>query len=488
MDNGLKRIIKLTENQFKTLLNERLSSVLYHFTNLYNTYEMLKDNAFYLNTSYRGGSDDWHKTKKFYMCFTRQASGKQGYSRGKSVRIEFDGDLLNQRFEGKPIDYWGNTMGKQQFFRDPKYGGGNVINYEQNTTESEDRLFSSEPVIRDIIKYIKRIDILLDTKKQFNTLSIDVFSNLDSLKYAYAIQNLMLDKVNVYISEKDFNLRNDKVINDWLSNQYELYGINKNNIRNNAAYQLFNILQFINYAEGVDLYNDKKRKEAIGEVAKLLKHYHLEKFLPKIMSYYKSYSDREFKGKDISLTNILNDLRNYNKEDYVLIAKMLDDYLSSHGYKNQRDVINKKEEKWMKERYGQDYDNFIEIFAFKPNGQSDKYGNIIIPNPDKTSFWSLFDSDYKKYFIEDVYRNIRQHGSKDDTSFYKFLQHLTKNNISVTKMLSILNKLGFDEDFDIIDYIFGGKFTNIKINYYSFENQKYLNDNDKEQVKNMFMA
>ena len=55
-------------------------------------------------------------------------------------------------------------------------------------------------------------------------------------------------------------------------------------------------------------------------------------------------------------------------------------------------------------------------------------------------------------------------------------------------MLSILNKLGFDEDFDVIDYIFGGKFTKIKLNYYTFDDQKYLNDNDKEQVKNMFMA
>ena len=134
MDNGIRKI-QITENQYKTLLNERLSSVLYHFTGLYELLEMIQDDAFYLNTSYRGASDDKHSTKKFYMCFTRQVNSRQGYSRGKPVRIEFDGDLLNQRFEGKPIDYWGDTMGKHQFFRDPNYGGGNVINYEQNTLD-----------------------------------------------------------------------------------------------------------------------------------------------------------------------------------------------------------------------------------------------------------------------------------------------------------------------------------------------------------------
>lgn len=87
MDNGLKRIIKLTESQFRTLLNERLSSVLYHFCSLYQAYSIIKDNAFYLNTVYsKNGlkpSDDMHNSKKFYMCFTRQVNSKQGFSRRK---------------------------------------------------------------------------------------------------------------------------------------------------------------------------------------------------------------------------------------------------------------------------------------------------------------------------------------------------------------------------------------------------------------------
>ena len=78
MDNGLKKI-QITENQYKTLLNEMLSSVLYHFTGFHELFEMIDDDAFYLNTSYRGASDDKHKTKKFYMCFTRQVNSRQGY-------------------------------------------------------------------------------------------------------------------------------------------------------------------------------------------------------------------------------------------------------------------------------------------------------------------------------------------------------------------------------------------------------------------------
>lgn len=498
MDNSIRKI-QITENQYKTLLNERLSSVLYHFTGLYELLEIIQDDAFYLNTSYRGASDDKHSTKKFYMCFTRQVNGRQGYSRGKPVRIEFDGDLLNQRFEGKPIDYWGDTMGKHQFFRDPNYGGGNVINYEQNTTENEDRLFSNEPVIREISKYIKRIDILLSVRTQPNpfkpidlsNLTIDSFNNIDGVKIANIIYRHLRDRVFIYATERDFNLRNNNTINELIGSEFfSRNSIHKNGRFNTTEDDIFKLLQFINYAEDKNLHNDKIRKDTIADNAKLLKHYKLDRFLPKIMKFYKEYRDREFIAKNISMVDIFNDLRRDDKENYVLVAKMMDDFFKSHGYKNQKDVILKKEEKYMKERYGYDTDNIIEVFAFKPNGQSDRYGNTIIPNPDKTSFWEVFDDDmnYKHYFIEDIYRNVRKYGSKDDTSFYKYLQHLTKNDISVTNMLSILNKLGFDEDFDVIDYIFGGKFTNVKLNYYTYDNQKYLSNSDKEQVKNMIIA
>lgn len=42
----------------------------------------------------------------------------------------------------------------------------------------------------------------------------------------------------------------------------------------------------------------------------------------------------------------------------------------------------------------------------------------------------------------------------------------------------------FDDNFDI----YGGKFTNIKLNYYTYNNQKYLSNDDKEQIKNMIIA
>ena len=166
---------------------------------------------------------------------------------------------------------------------------------------------------------------------------------------------------------------------------------------------------------------------------------------------------------------------------------MIDDFFKSHGYKGQLDAIRKKEEKFNKERYGigYDYEKVINVFAFKPVGNSDRYGNTIILNPDKTSIWSLFDDDYKTFFLQDVVSNVVKHGSKDDESFYKYIQHLTKNNISITQMLSIISKLSFD-DYNVIENTFGGNFTHIKLTYLNVDNQKYLSENDKEIVKSMF--
>ena len=381
-------------------------------------------------------------------------------------------------------------MGKQKFYTDPTHGGSdgtNFVKYEQNTTESEDRLFSSEPVIREINQYIKRIDILLSTKRQFNgELSIDIFNNLEILALARKILSLRRNIVYVYINENDFNSRNNKTINEWLENQYSLPRIERNSMMHNSSYDLFKILQFINYAEDKNM-QGKERNNVIGDNIKMLKHYHLDKFIPTIARYYKSFIEKDFTAKNISLNHILQDLRNYDKEDYVLIVKMVDDFFQSHGYKNQNDVIDKKEKEYYRNNYGRgiDYEKVINMFAFKPIGQSDSYGNTIILNPDKTPFWSLFDDDYKLFFIQDVTSNVIKHGSKDDESFYKYIQHLTKSSISVTQMLNIINKLSFD-DYNVIENTFGGNFTHIKLTYLNVDNQKYLSKNDKEIVESMF--
>lgn len=90
----------------KLLVKESLSSVVYHFCSIGKALQICESDVFKLQSVFSAISDNLSKRgKMFYMSFTRQYNGTLGYSRGKHVRITFDGDMLNQNFNGKPVDY-----------------------------------------------------------------------------------------------------------------------------------------------------------------------------------------------------------------------------------------------------------------------------------------------------------------------------------------------------------------------------------------------
>ena len=122
---------------------------------------------------------------------------------------------------------------------------------------------------------------------------------------------------------------------------------------------------------------------------------------------------------------------------------------------------------------------------FQPNGHTN-WGNTIILHPEKTLFWDIQDvSNNRKFFVSDIERNVISHKSKNDESFYKYIQHFAKGKVTVTQMLDFLSKLNIQEE-DIVDYLFGGKFIIFPINYFSINNQKYINETDKQELEKMF--
>lgn len=371
MDNGLKKI-QITENQYKTLLNEMLSSVLYHFTTLGGMHEIAKTGSIYLNTSYRGLNDNKHKNKKFWFSFTRQYSSKFGYSKDKNVRIEFDGDLLNQRFEGKPIDYWGETMGKQNYFKNPYEYQPNkkIIDYTQSNTESEDRLFSNEPKIDNVYKYIKRIDILIDNsyeeyEKAFQYVKNNFQGDIDE-KMKIRIENYLkhsdvqrclywlndevekrknqfiiakdilmsryfYGKVFVFNDEKFFNLKSDKTINDEIINNL-YFDIRGAKINNRFTYDPSSSLkQIIEFFLVIDNIPSEKWSET---AAKLLRHYKLEKYISTVIKklQYSSYL------LDLKVSTPIRDIFENDKNVYVYAAKMIDDFFKSHNFKDENEA------------------------------------------------------------------------------------------------------------------------------------------------------
>ena len=110
------KIVTIRENQLRRIfenvsrLDESLSERIFHFTTLKSGYNILKTNEMFCQSAFAGyGADDYSKGKKFYISFSRNKSPYEGFGSNKAscVRFEFDGKLLNQSFEGHPINYWG---------------------------------------------------------------------------------------------------------------------------------------------------------------------------------------------------------------------------------------------------------------------------------------------------------------------------------------------------------------------------------------------
>ena len=133
------------------LLSESVSSIVYHYTGLYNAAQILSDARFRLAASPGTKTElDLQKgNKPYYLSTTRSKVGDytlhQFYKDG--VVVVLNGDWFNQRYKGGPVDYWG---------RNRSQGDGLKGRYK----EMEDRVFSDEPYIpfpkhpKDLIKEI----------------------------------------------------------------------------------------------------------------------------------------------------------------------------------------------------------------------------------------------------------------------------------------------------------------------------------------------
>ena len=142
----------LIQENRKRLLNERTSSVVYHWTSLPTAKKILDDTQFSLmSTMFKGAEADLVGTSHnhmYYLSMTRNGKiGMGGYSNPKHpwVRFTLNGDLLNANFHIKALDYWGASMGKMSRYTSGKENYGK-IHKPQSETESEDRLYSKKPL------------------------------------------------------------------------------------------------------------------------------------------------------------------------------------------------------------------------------------------------------------------------------------------------------------------------------------------------------
>lgn len=214
------------EGEFQNLIKENASSVLYHFTDFDTFKKIAETDDFILSKTdeYNSANNDVDSNTvnneingkyPYYISFTRSPNANQGFSQWYMpnsnmsnfkeddysykgiVRIEFDGDKLNQHFKSHPIDFFTHKFQTMTKKDKENHEMLDKIKFPNNTdktsskevqlttpnqsinnksvksnpnpffVQNEDRLFSNEEIIPNISRFITRVDIkIYDKYKQ----------------------------------------------------------------------------------------------------------------------------------------------------------------------------------------------------------------------------------------------------------------------------------------------------------------------------------
>lgn len=216
----------------KGLIIERLSSRVYHFLPLENMVRVSQKNALNLSVATYKRDIELTKGYKYFLSLSRTPSTQVGYQKYRIltdknwktyVRIEFDGDLLNNNYKGHATNYYNNynkdartkekrqKLNKRVLHQNNDYFDTEDINYLNDDfklyhlSEYEDRLLSNNSQLLNIDKYIKRIDIYVPLTKTGNI-------NINYSTYCKFIYDKFPGKVFIYVNDRDFNYNKENFI------------------------------------------------------------------------------------------------------------------------------------------------------------------------------------------------------------------------------------------------------------------------------------
>lgn len=486
--NILNNLIK--ESLDKFLMKEALSSKVYHFTSIKSAFNILKTNEMFCQSSLATSADDYSDKYKFYVSFTRVKSPKEGfgynsYKRKSFARIEFDGDKLNNNFNGRPVDYWNSESltNKRKYMKDvtnhkaykyvPYDGNDNVDAKDMNGlneyefkypredsplyasfdgkiykkeqiipddiqhhvfNEIEDRIQTNKPIIENINKYITRVDILIDRNS----------GSKDDIVYA---RNLSFSKfVFVYDNMKDFIMQSENTVNkeiqndESIENKIDLY---KNVLRwsqNDYIELLSSYLMLLTIDE-----HDMNKKFKL--VSNILDDGNLWKYKEKVI---KNISSHRW---GINIEDCINSLKssaqNTSKEPTREGQEVLNFITSSMrklGYNSFRDMYIKIKEGNSKKEPKIDTESRRTFTILKID-----YNKFDITDKKNVDFWYILNmkkrlSDRYTFFDNIIYE-MNHNGLIDkvrggEYKFTKYCKNLAHKNITLEDIDSIFGKIG----------------------------------------------
>jgi hypothetical protein len=206
--------------KFEQFVNEAISSEVYHFTDVNRFLSIIKSNKINLSTHMGTEADDKASKGLYFLSVSRSRSPLLGYGHTMSkweqsfVRIQLDGNKINNKYKGGAVDYWQR--------KDPKMhmaDGQNIDYVKQSlnrTFEMEDRLFSDQPEMLNISQYIIKVDIMVSeshaTKAALLTIleeartkniTVNVYNDMKAFLRGDVTQTVNSDTENLNIPAED---------------------------------------------------------------------------------------------------------------------------------------------------------------------------------------------------------------------------------------------------------------------------------------------
>ena len=531
--NILNNLIK--ESLDKFLMKEALSSKVYHFTSIKSAFNILKTNEMFCQSSLATAADDYSDKYKFYVSFTRVKSPKEGFGynsfkRKSFARIEFDGDKLNNNFNGRPVDYWNNDSltNKRKYMKDvtnqkaykyvpydgndnvdakdmngvykydfkypkedsPMYAsfGGKIYKKEQIIpddiqhhvfNEIEDRIQTNKPIIENINKYITRVDILIDRDSE----------NKDDIVYA---RNLSFSKwVFVYDNMKDFIMQSENTVNKEIQDDDSIES--RIDLRNTLSTigQSYYIELLSSYLMLLTI-NERDTNEKFKLVSNILEDGNLGKYKRDVIKKISSY--RWGVNIEDCITSLKVSAQNISKNPTRQGQEVLHFMTSSMrklGYKSFIDMYRKIKEGNSKKESKIDTESRRTFTILETS-----YYKFDITDENNVDFWYILDmkkrlSD-RYYFFENIIDEMVRNGLIDkvrggEYTFTKYCKNLAHKNITLGDIDSIFGKIGltFQDLFEMYGITFSIETKDL--NYWDFIDERvnapfpYKNDDLWEQ-------
>ena len=537
--NILNNLIK--ESLDKFLMKEALSSKVYHFTSIKSAFNILKTNEMFCQSSLATASDDYSDKYKFYVSFTRVKSPKEGfgynsYKRKSFARIEFDGDKLNNNFNGRPVDYWNNDSltNKRKYMKDvtnqkaykyvPYDGNDNVDAKDMNGVynydfkypkedsplyasfdgkiykkeqiipneiqhhifnETEDRIQTNKPIIENINKYITRVDILIDRDSE----------NKDDIVYA---RNLSFSKfVFVYDNMDDFIMQSENTVNKEIQDDDSIES--RIDLRNTLSTigQSYYIELLSSYLMLLTI-NERDTNKKFKLVSNILEDGNLGKYKRDVIKKISSY--RWGVNIEDCITSLKVSAQNISKNPTRQGQEVLHFMTSSMrklGYKSFRDMYIKIKEGNSKKESKIDTESRRTFTILETS-----YYKFDITDKKNVDFWYILGmkerlSD-RYYFFENIIYAMVRNGLIDkvrggEYTFTKYCKNLAHKNITLEDIDSIFGKIGltFQDLFEMYGLTFSIETKDL--DYWDFLDERvnapfqYKNDDLWEQRREYAM-